>query len=126
MKDSADKEPHQIIGQPQDESKSTRAPRITKQDGVINWEMNAIEIDRRRRAFDPWPRLTAFVPHMNVFRRLVCLETEVVAGQSDDSSASPGVIVEIRTDCLVVACGEGSRTRDTASVARRKASYAGS
>jgi methionyl-tRNA formyltransferase len=77
-----------IIGQVQDEKKATLAPRITKQDGVINWEMTATEIDRRRRAFDPWPRMTAFVPHMNVFRRLVCLETEVVAGQSDNSSIS--------------------------------------
>ncbi len=98
-----------ILGQPQDEGKSTRAPRITKQDGVINWEMTAIEIDRRRRAFEPWPRMTAFVPHRNVFRRLVCLETEAVAGLSDDSSNPPGVVVEIRTDSLVVACGEGSR-----------------
>jgi methionyl-tRNA formyltransferase len=98
-----------IIGQVQDEKKATLAPRIKKQDGVINWEMTATEIDRRRRAFDPWPRMTAFVPHMNVCRRLVCLETEVVAGQLDNSSSQPGVVVEIRTDCLVVACGRGSR-----------------
>ena len=71
--------------------------------------MTALEIDRRRRAFDPWPRITAFVPNRNVFRRLVCLETEVVAGLSGDSSATPGIVVEIRSDCLVVACGEGSR-----------------
>ena len=98
-----------LIGNPQDEEKVTRAPRITKQDGIINWKMAAIEIDRRRRAFDPWPRLTAFVPHMNSFRRLVCLETEVVASQPDDSSVAPGVVVEIRADCLIIACGEGSR-----------------
>ena len=71
--------------------------------------MTATEIDRRRRAFDPWPRITAFVPHRKALRRLVCLETEVVAGLSGDSSAAPGVVVEIRSDCLVVACGEGSR-----------------
>ena len=71
--------------------------------------MTAVELDCRRRAFDPWPRLTAFVPHMNSFRRLVCLETEVVKSQSNDSSFAPGVVVEIRADCLIVACGEGSR-----------------
>jgi len=109
VKDAPDNEPHVIIGKPQDERSSTRAPRITKQDGVINWEMTALEIDRRRRAFDPWPRITAFVPNRKAFRRLVCLETEVVAGLSGDSSSAPGVVVEIRSDCLVVACGEGSR-----------------
>ena len=108
MKDAAN-EAGMEIGQVQDEKEATFAPRITKQDGVINWEMTATEIDRRRRAFDPWPRLTAFVPHMNVFRRLVCLETEVVADQSDNSSIPPGVVVEIRADCLVVTCGKGSR-----------------
>ncbi len=108
MKDTSN-EADMVIGQVQDEKKATVAPRITKQDGVINWEMTATEIDRRRRAFDPWPRLTAFVPHMNVFRRLVCLETEVVAGQSDNSSIPPGVVVEIRAECLVVTCGRGSR-----------------
>ena len=109
VEDASGNEAHLMLGQIQDERIATRAPRITKQDGVINWEMTAIEIDRRRRAFDPWPRLTTFVPHMNVFRRLVCLETEVVAGQPDDPSAPPGVVVEIRSDCLVVACGGGSR-----------------
>ena len=86
---------HATVGQAQDESKATKAPRIAKQDGFVHWEMTAIDIDRRRRAFVPWPRLTAFVPHMNGIRRLVCLETEVVEGQSIDANMPPGCIVEI-------------------------------
>jgi len=97
------------VGQAQDESKATRAPRIAKHDGFIDWEMTAVDIDRRRRAFVPWPRSTAFVPHMNGVRRLVCSETEVLDGQSIDATMQPGIITEINADGFVVACGGGSR-----------------
>lgn len=40
---------------PQDNSKSTYAPLLTKEDGRINWEQAAIEIDRQIRALNPWP-----------------------------------------------------------------------
>ena len=100
---------HATVGQAQDESKATKAPRIAKHDGFVHWEMTAIDIDRRRRAFVPWPRLTAFVPHMNGIRRLVCLETEVVEGQSIDANMPPGMIAEINADSFIVACGGGSR-----------------
>lgn len=41
--------------QPQDNSKATYTAPITKDDGLINWQMSAIEISRRVRAFYPWP-----------------------------------------------------------------------
>jgi methionyl-tRNA formyltransferase len=41
--------------QPQDGSKATYTAPITKEDGVINWQMTAEEISRRVRAFYPWP-----------------------------------------------------------------------
>ena len=41
--------------QPQDGSKATYTAHITKEDGNINWEMSAVQISRRVRAFYPWP-----------------------------------------------------------------------
>ena len=41
--------------QPQDGSKASYTTPITKEDGLINWQMPAIEISRRVRAFYPWP-----------------------------------------------------------------------
>ena len=41
--------------QPQDGSKATYTSPITKDAGVINWQMSAQEISRRVRAFYPWP-----------------------------------------------------------------------
>jgi len=40
---------------PQDESKATTVRLMSKQDGEIDWTRDAAEIDRRIRAFTPWP-----------------------------------------------------------------------
>ena len=40
---------------PQDESKATYTEILTRQDGKINWQKNAREIERQIRAFYPWP-----------------------------------------------------------------------
>lgn len=45
----------EIKPQPQDDALATYAPRINKEDGKIEWTQSAIEIDRRVRAFNPWP-----------------------------------------------------------------------
>lgn len=39
----------------QDHSQATYAPPLTKEDGQIDWTMEAREIDRKVRAFCPWP-----------------------------------------------------------------------
>jgi methionyl-tRNA formyltransferase len=46
---------HKLTPQPQDESKATYTRSITKSDGEINWQLPAIELWRRVRAFYPWP-----------------------------------------------------------------------
>jgi methionyl-tRNA formyltransferase len=40
---------------PQDHSKATYAPLLKKEDGQIDWRNEAEEIDRKVRAFNPWP-----------------------------------------------------------------------
>lgn len=41
--------------QPQDGSRATYTSPIAKSDGAIDWNMPAAEIERRVRAFNPWP-----------------------------------------------------------------------
>lgn len=45
----------EIMPQPQDESRATLAPRLDKADGRLDWSQSAVELDRRVRAFSPWP-----------------------------------------------------------------------
>lgn len=42
----------------QDEALATYAPRLTKQDGAIDWTRPAVEVGRQVRAFQPWPLAT--------------------------------------------------------------------
>jgi len=41
--------------EPQDETLATYAKKLTKEEALIDWTRPAVEIDRRVRAFDPWP-----------------------------------------------------------------------
>jgi methionyl-tRNA formyltransferase len=44
-----------ITPEPQNEAQATYAPRLRKEDGLIDWSQSAVEIERGVRAFDPWP-----------------------------------------------------------------------
>ena len=44
-----------IEPQPQDDNLATLAPRLKKEEGVIDWTRPAVEIERQVRAFYPWP-----------------------------------------------------------------------
>jgi methionyl-tRNA formyltransferase len=40
---------------PQDHSKATLAPLLSREDGRVDWTRTAYELDARRRGFTPWP-----------------------------------------------------------------------
>ena len=42
----------------QDHARATAAPKLTKEEGELDWSMDAREIDRRVRALQPWPGAT--------------------------------------------------------------------
>ena len=48
----------EITAEPQDESRATKAPRLKKEDGQIDWSKSAAQIARTVRAFTPWPGAT--------------------------------------------------------------------
>lgn len=86
---------------PQDPARATWAPKIEKEHGVVDWSRSATEIDRRVRAFTPWPGArTTLDGH-----ELVLLE---VSPRPDvPARARPGTILQTRP-ALLVACGEGA------------------
>jgi len=45
----------ELVPQPQDEAKATYCSQISKEEGEIDWQLPAIDIWRRVRAFQPWP-----------------------------------------------------------------------
>ena len=47
---------------PQDETRASYAPKLTRENGRIDWRATSAEIDRRIRAMNPWPAAHTFLP----------------------------------------------------------------
>ncbi|MFM7245493.1 MAG: methionyl-tRNA formyltransferase [Planctomycetaceae bacterium] len=97
------------IGIPQDAARATRAPRLAKQDGLVDWSQPAATLERLRRALEPWPRLTTFVTRGDGQRqRLVRDDVELAAHPAAASGVAPGTVLDTSGGRLVVACGNGT------------------
>ncbi len=84
---------------PQDESRATYAPMLTKQDGLIDWSLSARTINNRVRGLLPWP-----VAYTNVKGNLMRI---FEAHASDEKTGEePGTVLASK-DHLAVATGDG-------------------
>ncbi len=89
---------------PQDENRVSHVGKLLREDGCIDWSRPAIEIERRIRAYDPWPgTFTTFTHKGRVKRLKIFPKTEVVI----DGGLIPGN-VRLDGDAMLVGCGEGS------------------
>lgn len=89
----------QIEPQPQDHDQATLAPILKREDGQIDWTLDAKAIEQRVRGFQPWPG--AFTQLGG--QRLAIWQAEV-ANLLDKPGAS-GEIVHAHGGELIVACG---------------------
>jgi methionyl-tRNA formyltransferase len=104
----------QHSGIPQDASLATKAPRLKKTDGLVDWSRTAREIRNQVRAFQPWPKTHTFWRHDGEPVRLI-LE-EVVATSEDvvkvtlarDSRPAPGTVISVDKESLMILCGQGA------------------
>lgn len=85
---------------PQSEAGATYAPKIAKDEAAIDWRREADEVDRRVRAFNPFPGAysTLHGEPLKIWR------AAVVPG----SPAPPGTILRADAQGVVVACGAGA------------------
>ncbi len=86
---------------PQDETGATYAPRITKEEGLVDWSQPAIAIHNKVRGLHPWPHAFTFFGK----DRFILLRTSVDA--TAVSSAAPGTIIAAAGDRFEVATGQG-------------------
>ncbi|MEK6233528.1 MAG: methionyl-tRNA formyltransferase [Planctomycetales bacterium] len=90
----------------QDPSLATKAPRLKKSDGEIDWSRSAEAIRRQLRAMQPWPKsFTFWRPPSRDPLRLIIDQAEV---RSLASAESPGTILAADGRQLIVATGEGA------------------
>jgi len=96
------------IGIPQDAAKATRAARLSKQDGIVDWSLPAATIERLRRALEPWPRLTTFFTRGDGQRQRLVLEDVEAATHPEAAAAAPSSVLDTSGGRIVVACGGGT------------------
>jgi methionyl-tRNA formyltransferase len=81
---------------PQPQDGVTYAPKITKEDGRLDWTQPAVALDRRVRAMNPWPG--CFFAHGGETIR-------VLAAEPVDGDGPPGTVLD---GAPTVACGGGA------------------
>ena len=126
-----------VVRRPQNQAEATSAPKIAKGDGLIDWKTSAADVDRKVRAFQPWPTAFTFlgstrivlrsgqvlqrpdkgIPHSESIPMAPPVETShgPPGGAFLDPAFTPdlqtpdaGSILSIEKDGLVVSCGRGT------------------
>jgi len=82
---------------PQPSDGSTYAPKLAREDGLIDWSRDAAFIERQVRALNPWPG-TFSTWSGATLKVLECAPAEATGGE-------PGTVLD---DQLTVACGAGA------------------
>ena len=91
---------------PQDHALATYAPRLTREDGRIDWTRPARTVHDLVRGLHPWPPAFAFLDASRYLIRRTAPHAGPMPARAP--APPPGTVVEARGDRLRVACGEGS------------------
>jgi methionyl-tRNA formyltransferase len=93
---------------PQDASFATYAPKLGREDGRIDWTESAALLERKIRAFNPWPgAFTLLCDSAGRDRKLKIFSAAVVLS----AQAAPGVILR-SNGAIVVTAGDGALSLD--------------
>jgi methionyl-tRNA formyltransferase len=106
------------IGAPQDPALASRAPRLEKTDGKIDWSRTARQIVNQIRAFKPWPSTYCQWSNNRQAQRLIIHEADVMKIETD---APAGVVVAVQPNLLAIQTGEHALSIRTIQPAGRKA-----
>jgi methionyl-tRNA formyltransferase len=92
---------------PQDPALATKAPRLKKSHGAVDWARPAAAIKNQVRAMEPWPRAYTFWHRpQGAAMRLILGPVSVV--ELGDSGGPPGTVLEAEGERLLVAAGAGA------------------
>lgn len=88
----------------QDGSLATYAPRLTRDDGVVDWAaLTATQVDRHVRAMLPWPGTSAELGG----QRVRVIAGEVAEAGGHDPGSDPGSVVRLHGEAADVATADG-------------------
>ncbi len=94
--------------------RATYSRKLTKEDGTINWDKSAAELEREIRAYAEWPRSRTMLDNKEV----IVVAAHVVPGNND----KPGAIsIDEKRSKITVATGKDSLQIDILQPAGKKA-----
>ncbi|MCA9887743.1 MAG: methionyl-tRNA formyltransferase [Anaerolineae bacterium] len=94
----------------QNDDTTTYAPQISREDGNIDWAQDAASIERRIRAFTPWPGTFSYWDGTQI---------KILGGHVLDGNAPTGHVVQ-SGDAIAVGTGEGLLRLDEVQLAGKK------
>ena len=95
----------------QDESLATYAPKIVTNDARIDWSVAAAELERRVRAYNPFPGAFFFAGEARI---------KVWRASAVEGDAAPGSVIECSRERIVVGCGAGALRLDELQLAGKR------
>ncbi len=106
------------VAEKQDDSQSNYAPKLSKEEAALNWQLSARELARKVRAFNPFP-----VAHTKIAGSGDDQRIRVGAASAIDTTApaTPGTILEVSERGLFVACKEGQLMLESIQLPGKKA-----
>jgi len=100
---------------PQNELDATYAPKLTKEDGLIDWNKSAIQIRNLVRGTLPWPEAYTYLGEGKLLKILSCEFTEIPMMETP-----PGTIYITDEREMAVKTGEGAILLETVQPANKQ------
>jgi methionyl-tRNA formyltransferase len=106
----------------QDPSQATKAPRLKKELGAIDWARTAVAIKDQIRALQPWPKSYTFWQRGDAEPMRLILERVRL---QPDQQGEPGTVLAATGETLIIATGAGALAIEQIQPAGKRAMSAG-
>ncbi len=93
---------------PQAPEKVTHQGKLSREDGILDWNRTADELERRIRAFHPWPGTSSQLIVVGSPPKSLKIPPPVRVPVSSDPQAIPGSVLGISREGITIACGKGT------------------
>ena len=97
----------------QDNQQATHAKKLSKQEAKIDWQMDAAQIERNTRAFNPWPMAFFAIRENNI----KVLAAEVI---QQATTPQPGKIIQADKNGILVSTGRNALLLKTLQLPGKK------
>lgn len=103
----------------QDDNQSNYAPKLSKDEAALNWKLSAVELERKVRAFNPFP--VAYIKPLGAKFDDARIRVWAANATMTFATAPLGCIIQITNEGLWVACAEGQLILEVLQLPGKKA-----